>query len=87
MRRSRRISAIMHKLLIEHGLDGFTVLEARDLWLSLEDSGSDSTEARKRCIEQFLTLNRKTGYDMRALGETNVTFKRNNLKNNLTIEC
>ena len=48
MKRSRRISAIMHKLLIENGLDGFTILEARDLWLSTNDTNSNSSEVRKK---------------------------------------
>ncbi len=48
MKRSRRISAIMHKLLIEHGLDGFTILEARDLWLSADDTNSNLSEVHKK---------------------------------------
>lgn len=70
----------MHKLLIEHGLDGFTVLEARDLWLSLEDSGSDSTKARKRYIEQFLTLKKKNWLRYEGSGRNKRYFQTERFK-------
>lgn len=59
MKRSRRISAIMHKLLIEHGLDGFTILEARDLWLSINDTNSNSSEARKKVYRAIYNFEEK----------------------------
>ncbi|MUK64383.1 hypothetical protein [Aliivibrio fischeri] len=59
MKRSRRISAVMHKLLIENGLNGFTVLEARDLWLSLNNMNTNSTEARKKVYRSILHFEKK----------------------------
>ncbi|PKF78724.1 hypothetical protein CW749_16795 [Vibrio sp. vnigr-6D03] len=59
MKRSRRISAVMHKLLIEHSLDGFTVLEARDLWLSVDDKKCNSSEARKKVYRAIFNFEKK----------------------------
>ncbi|EHK0038048.1 hypothetical protein KB977_002057 [Vibrio parahaemolyticus] len=80
MRRSRRISAIMHKLLIEHGLDGFTVLEARDLWLSLEDSGSDSTEARKKVYRAIFNFEQKNWLRYEGTGRNKRYFQTEQFK-------
>ncbi|HHX8488613.1 hypothetical protein [Vibrio parahaemolyticus] len=54
MKRSRKISAVMHKLLIEKGMDGFSVVELRDASLSIEFTGSDLDEARKKVYRQIL---------------------------------
>lgn len=49
----------MHKLLIENGLDGFTVLEARDLWLSVDDKKLNSSEARKKVYRAIFNFEKK----------------------------
>lgn len=59
MKRSTKISAVMHKLLIEKGMDGFTVVELRDVYISVEDSHVDSDEARKKMYRQILRFMKK----------------------------
>ncbi|EGQ9934670.1 hypothetical protein ACEOHO_003532 [Vibrio vulnificus] len=59
MKRSTKISVIMHKLLIEKGMDGFSVIELRDASLSISDFSKDPDEARKRLYRQILRFVRK----------------------------
>ena len=54
MKRSTKISAIMHKLLIEKGMDRFSVIELRDASLSISDFRKEPDEARKRLYRQIL---------------------------------
>ncbi|MUK41189.1 hypothetical protein GNP61_06410 [Aliivibrio fischeri] len=54
MKRSKKISAIMHKLLIERRIDNFSVVELRDASLSIEGMDSDLDEARKKVYRQIL---------------------------------
>ncbi|MCG9782003.1 hypothetical protein L1D52_06510 [Vibrio brasiliensis] len=54
MKRSTKISAIMHKLLIEKGMDRFSVIELRDASLSISDLRKNPDEARKRLYRQIL---------------------------------
>ncbi|MCG9679345.1 hypothetical protein [Vibrio sp. Isolate24] len=54
MKRSTKISAIMHKLLIEKGMDGFSVIELRDASLSISELWKEPDEARKRLYRQIL---------------------------------
>ena len=54
MRRSIKISAEMHKLLVERTLDGFSVIELRDEYVFLNASNIDSDEARKKVYRQIL---------------------------------
>jgi hypothetical protein len=70
----------MHKLLIEHGLDGFTVLEARNLWLSLEDSGSDSTEARKKVYRAIFNFEKKNWLRYEGSGRNKRYFQTEQFK-------
>lgn len=53
MKRSTRISAMMHKLLIENKIDGFSVVELRDAFVSYDKSGIDSAEARRIVYRQI----------------------------------
>ncbi|WP_341665277.1 hypothetical protein [Vibrio sp.] len=53
MKRSIKISAVMHKLLIEKCMDGFSVIEARDASLNLKGGVSDLEEARKKVYRQL----------------------------------
>lgn len=59
MKCSTKISVIMHKLLIEKGMDGFSVIELRDASLSISDLSNDPDEARKRLYRQILRFVRK----------------------------
>ncbi|ANQ29349.1 hypothetical protein BA894_23510 [Vibrio natriegens] len=54
MKRSTKISAMMHKLLIENEMDGFSVIELRDAYLSASDCGMDPDEARRMVYRQIL---------------------------------
>ncbi|WP_305816696.1 hypothetical protein [Photobacterium leiognathi] len=80
MKRSRRISVIMHKLLIEHGLDGFTVREARDLWLSLDGVGTNLADARKKVYQAIFNLERKSLLRSEGVGRKKCYFQTEQLK-------
>lgn len=80
MKRARRISAVMHKLLIEHGLDGFTVLEARDLWLSVYDKKSNSSEARKKVYRAIFNFEKKNWLRCEGSGRSKRYFQTEELK-------
>ncbi|MEZ9577429.1 MULTISPECIES: hypothetical protein [unclassified Vibrio] len=80
MKRARRISVVMHKLLIENGLDGFTVLEARDLWLSLENMGSNSAEARKKVYRAIFHFEKKSWLRSEGSGRKKRYFQADQFK-------
>ncbi|MEZ8473754.1 hypothetical protein AB6C60_07695 [Vibrio cyclitrophicus] len=54
-----RISALMHKLLIEKGMDGFSVTELRDASMLIRNDNIDSSEARKQVYRQILRFIKK----------------------------
>ncbi|NOI25726.1 hypothetical protein [Vibrio mediterranei] len=54
MKRSTKISAEMHKLLIERRMDGFSVIELRDALVSIGDTNLDLDDARRRVYRQIL---------------------------------
>ncbi|EGR0697970.1 hypothetical protein EX461_19595 [Vibrio parahaemolyticus] len=53
MERSKKINGVMYKLLIERGVDGFSVVELRDASLSINDMTQDPNEARKWLYRQI----------------------------------
>ncbi|MBF4308011.1 hypothetical protein EAY09_26810, partial [Vibrio anguillarum] len=53
MKRSTKISAVMHKLLIEKRMDGFSVMEMRDALINLKEAAQNPDEARKRVYRQI----------------------------------
>ena len=53
MKRSIKISAVMHKLLIEKRMDGFSVIEARDVLLNDGCGTQNLDEARKKVYRQI----------------------------------
>lgn len=59
MKRPIKISALMHKLLIEKGMGGFSVIEIRDAFLSLIEEEIDPIEARKKVYRQILRFEKK----------------------------
>lgn len=76
MKRSRRISAIMHKLLIESSLDGFTVLEARDLWLqTIDDGKSSSSEVKKTVYRAIYNFEKKSWLRSEGTGRSKRYFQ------------
>ena len=80
MKRSRRISVVMHKLLIEHGLNGFSVLEARDLWLSLGNVDSNSAEARKKVYRAIFHFEKKSWLRSEGSGRKKHYFQTDQFK-------
>ena len=80
MKRARRISAVMHKLLIEHGLDGFTVLEARDLWLSFGNVDSNPAEARKKVYRAIFHFEKKSWLRSEGSGRKKRYFQAEQFK-------
>ncbi|MGL6313198.1 hypothetical protein [Vibrio sp. WXL103] len=53
MKRSTKISAMMHKLLIEKKMDGFSVVELRDAFVSTDNGRTDPDEARRMVYRQL----------------------------------
>ncbi|EME0093268.1 hypothetical protein VXI05_001264 [Vibrio parahaemolyticus] len=53
MKRSIKISAVMHNLLIEKRMDGFSVIEARDVSLNDGCGTQNLDEARKKVYRQI----------------------------------
>ncbi|MBY6198832.1 hypothetical protein [Vibrio hangzhouensis] len=53
MKRSTKISAMMHKLLIEKEMDGFSVVELRDAFVSNDNGRTDRDEARRMVYRQI----------------------------------
>ncbi|EIK0771241.1 hypothetical protein [Vibrio alginolyticus] len=60
MVRPKRISAVMHKLLIENGMDGFSVVELRDAAISIEGLDLNLYEMRKKVYRQILRFEKKS---------------------------
>ncbi|MBO1273562.1 hypothetical protein J3L11_18165, partial [Shewanella sp. 4t3-1-2LB] len=58
MKRSKKINAIMYKLLIEKEMDAFSIIEARDALLQFEPSNQEANEARKRVYRQLALFQR-----------------------------
>ncbi|NLS13935.1 hypothetical protein HGP28_13655 [Vibrio sp. SM6] len=58
MRRTRKVDALMHKLLIEKRMDGFSVVELRDASLPYVDQSCDLVELRLRLYRQLLRFER-----------------------------
>ncbi|MGF1701452.1 hypothetical protein L4D09_14230 [Photobacterium makurazakiensis] len=54
MKRSAKVSAVMHKLLIEKEMDGFSVIELRDASISISNDHTEPDEARKIVYRQIL---------------------------------
>ncbi|RKF14348.1 hypothetical protein DBZ36_16965 [Alginatibacterium sediminis] len=75
MKRSKKISAVMHKLLIEKGMDGFSVIEARDASLSQDGISSDLREARKQIYRQILRYEQKNWLRSEGQGQQKRYFQ------------
>ncbi|WP_029788984.1 hypothetical protein AAIA71_17450 [Vibrio harveyi] len=59
MKRSTKISAEMYNLLIEHNIDGFSVLEARDALLKIYDVSETLSVTQKRIYRQIWEYQKK----------------------------
>ncbi|EKC5523911.1 TPA: hypothetical protein ACF5BZ_004280 [Vibrio parahaemolyticus] len=59
MKRSKKISAVMHKLLIEKRMDGFSVTEARDASVNPDGCIQNLNEARQKVYRQIWQYQQK----------------------------
>ncbi|NMV05989.1 hypothetical protein HKB28_02290, partial [Vibrio parahaemolyticus] len=59
MKKVTRINPDMFNLLIEKGMDDFSVIEARDALLNSTSTFTSSDEARKYVYKQLLSLEEK----------------------------
>ncbi|MFB1074851.1 hypothetical protein [Vibrio diabolicus] len=75
MKRSTKISAIIHKLLIEKGMDGFSVIELRDASLSMSDGKEGLDEARKKLYRQILRFIKNGWLESEGSGREKRYFK------------
>lgn len=67
----------MHKLLIEKGMDGFSVIELRDASLLATDSGVDPDEARKRIYRQILRFTKNNWLTSEGKGQQKRYYQTN----------
>jgi len=75
----------MFNLLIEKGMDGFSVIEARDALYSSEDAFPDKEEARKYVYKQLLSFEKKGWLSVIGVGRDKRYQVTNEFKE-LTIE-
>ena len=80
MKRSTKISAMMHKLLIEKEIDGFSVVELRDASLSASDCGMDPDEARRMVYRQILRFTKNDWLISEGKGQKKRYFQTNLFK-------
>lgn len=81
-----KINEKIYALLIEHGMDEFTVLELRDTYLNCNQSEACKIEARKFVYRQITRLIQK-GLLLKQEGNTvrNAIYKKTELFNKSTI--
>ncbi|WP_348236466.1 hypothetical protein [Vibrio parahaemolyticus] len=75
MKRSTKISAIMHNLLIEKGMDGFSVIELRDASILNEGCYIDPDEARKKVYRQILRFKKNNWLRCEGTGQKKRYFQ------------
>ena len=80
MKRSTKISAEMHKLLIEKRMDGFSVIELRDAFVSIDDSYVDLDDARRRIYRQILRFMKNNWLRNEGRGQQKRYFQTDLLK-------
>lgn len=73
----------MHKLLIEKGMDGFSVVELRDASLPIEDFDSDLKEARKTVYRQILRFEKNNWLRSEGSGQKKRYFQTDTFKSRL----
>ncbi|EJE4205433.1 hypothetical protein P3631_10395 [Vibrio parahaemolyticus] len=80
MKRSTKISAMMHKLLIEKEMDGFSVVELRDAFISTDNSGTDPDEARRMVYRQIRRFTNNSWLITEGKGQKKRYFQTNLFK-------
>ncbi|WP_275136756.1 hypothetical protein [Vibrio sp. DW001] len=70
-----KISAVMHKLLIEKRMNGFTIIELRDALISIEGASSDLDEARKTVYRQTLRFVKNNWLRVEGAGQKKRYFQ------------
>lgn len=86
MKRSMKISNEMHKLLIEKEMDGFSVVEIRDAFVSINNSCIDLDDARRKVYRQILRLVKNNWLRSEGTGQKKRYFQTdlfNGIRNNL----
>lgn len=59
MKRSRKVGTLMHKLLIENKMDGFSVVELRDAAILIEQDYVNLDNARRKVYRKILRFMKK----------------------------
>ncbi|WP_394244938.1 hypothetical protein [Vibrio astriarenae] len=80
MKRSTKISAMMHKLLIEREMDGFSVVELRDAFVSTDNGGTDPDEARRMVYRQIRRFTDNEWLRIEGKGREKRYFQTNQFK-------
>lgn len=83
MRQSKKINGYMYNLLIERGIDDFSVIELRDALMTSAKDVFDPEEARKYVYRQIFSFERKgwltsTGYQRAKRYQKTTLFKQIN---------
>ena len=80
MKRSTKISAEMHKLLIEKRMDGFSVVELRDAFVSIDNSCADLDDARRKIYRQILRFIKHSWLRSEGSGQQKRYFQTDQFK-------
>lgn len=80
MKQPKTINAYMYKLMIEKDMDDFSVIEARDVLVSLADELTDLDEARRLIYRQILSFERKGWLVHHGVGREKRYFKTDEFK-------
>jgi len=81
MARSKKIGTLMHKLLIEKEMDGFTVVELRNASIPIDDSFVDLDDARRKVYRQILRFMSNNWLRSEGKGQKKLYFQTDNFKN------
>ncbi|MUK50775.1 hypothetical protein [Aliivibrio fischeri] len=81
MKGAKKIGALMHKLLIEKEMDGFSVIELRDASLLIEGLSFDLNEAHKMVYRQIFRFKKNNWLRCEGAGQKKRYFQTDNFKN------
>ncbi|MEF1290089.1 hypothetical protein [Vibrio sp. M260118] len=81
MKRATKISAMMHKLLIEKEMNGFSVVELRDAFVSTDNGSTDKNEARRMVYRQIRRFMENNWLKCEGKGQKKRYFQTTQFKN------
>ncbi len=81
MKRATKISAMMHKLLIEKEMDGFSVVELRDAFVCTDNGSTDKDEARRMVYRQIRRFMENNWLKCEGKGQKKRYFQTTQFKN------